>query len=137
MNEIQGAIGQVQLARLDYVLAEQRRKTREKSKRPLPGSPGSNFATFPIPDGDGGDTLAFFLPDAKAARAFNDLLAKAKIDTKILPSAMNWHFAGNWAHMIQSLPPYRTDAWPKSETLLKRAIALPISVRMSEEQKAG
>jgi len=38
--------------------------------------------------------------------------------------------------MIQSLPPYRTDAWPKSEALLKRAIALPISVKMSDEQKA-
>jgi dTDP-4-amino-4,6-dideoxygalactose transaminase len=49
---------------------------------------------------------------------------------------MNWHFAGNWAHMMQSIPPHRPDAWPKSETLLKRAIALPISVRMSEEQKA-
>jgi dTDP-4-amino-4,6-dideoxygalactose transaminase len=48
---------------------------------------------------------------------------------------MNWHFSGNWSHMIQHLPPYRTDAWPKSEALLKRAIALPISVRMSDEQK--
>jgi dTDP-4-amino-4,6-dideoxygalactose transaminase len=47
---------------------------------------------------------------------------------------MNWHFAGNWNHMIQYLPPFRVDAWPQSEGLLKRAIALPISVRLSEEQ---
>jgi dTDP-4-amino-4,6-dideoxygalactose transaminase len=47
---------------------------------------------------------------------------------------MNWHFVGNWNHIIQFCPPYRTDAWPQSEALLKRSIALPISVRMSEEQ---
>jgi len=56
------------------------------------------------------------------------------VDTKILPSAMNWHFVANWNHIIQFCPPYRTDAWPQSEKLLKRAIALPISVVMSEEQ---
>jgi len=61
-------------------------------------------------------------------------LAREKIDTKILPSAMNWHFVGNWNHIIQYCPPYRTDAWPISEALLKRAIALPISVRMNEDQ---
>ena len=135
MNEIQGAIGQVQLARLDFVLAEHR-KHKGEIKKAIGKIPGIEFRDLPDPAGDGGDTLAFFLPDAKAAKAFNDLLAKAKIDTKILPSAMNWHFAGNWGHMMQYLPPYRADAWPKSEALLKRAMALPISVRMSEEHKA-
>jgi dTDP-4-amino-4,6-dideoxygalactose transaminase len=47
---------------------------------------------------------------------------------------MNWHFAGNWNHMINLLPPFRTQAWPKSEALLTRAIAIPISVIMSPEQ---
>jgi 8-amino-3,8-dideoxy-alpha-D-manno-octulosonate transaminase len=133
MNEIQGAIGKVQLARLDQVLAAQRRNNA-RIKEGIAGIPGLEFRDQPDPNGDGGDTLAFFLPNAPAAKAFNQFLAKEKIDTKILPSAMNWHFAGNWNHMIQYLPPFRVDAWPQSEGLLKRAIALPISVRLSEEQ---
>jgi len=133
MNEIQGAIGQVQLERLGFVLSEQRRN-KDRIKKVIAQIPGIEFRNLPDPAGDGGDTLAFFLPEAKTARAFNESLAQSKIDTKILPSAMNWHFAGNWNHMMRYLPPHRTDAWPKSEALLKRAIALPISVRMSEEQ---
>jgi len=133
MNEIQGAIGRVQLARLDRVLADQGRN-KAQIKKGIAEIPGIEFRDLPDPNGDGGDTLAFFLPNAQVAKAFNQFLAKEKIDTKILPSAMNWHFAGNWSHMIKLLPPFRTDAWPRSEALLKRAIALPISVRMSEEQ---
>jgi 8-amino-3,8-dideoxy-alpha-D-manno-octulosonate transaminase len=133
MNEIQGAMGKTQLGRLDFVLAEQRRHKAE-IKEAIGEIRGIEFRDLPDPAGDGGDTLAFFLPDAKGARAFNDFLAKEKIDTKILPSAMNWHFVGNWNHMIAYCPPYRTDSWPRSEAVLKRAIALPISVRMSEEQ---
>jgi 8-amino-3,8-dideoxy-alpha-D-manno-octulosonate transaminase len=134
MTEIQGAMGKVQLERLDFVLGEQR-KHKGEIKEAIGKIRGIEFRSLPDPEGDGGDTLAFFLPDARTARAFHDLLGRAKIDTKILPSAMNWHFAGNWAHMTRSLPPHRPNAWPKSEALLKRAIALPISVRMSEEQK--
>ena len=133
MNEIQGAMGKVQLDRLDFVLAEQRRHKAE-IKKAIGEIRGIEFRELPDPAGDGGDTLAFFLPDAQKARAFNESLAKRKIDTKILPSAMNWHFVGNWNHIIQFCPPHRTDAWPRSEALLKRAIALPISVRMSDEQ---
>ncbi len=135
MTEVQGAFGLVQLNRLDSVLADQR-KNKEEIKKAITTIPQVQLRDLPDPAGDGGDTLAFFLPDAKVAKAFNEHLAKSKVDTKILPSAMNWHFSGNWNHMIRHLPPYRTDAWPKSEGLLKRAIALPISVRMSEEQKA-
>jgi 8-amino-3,8-dideoxy-alpha-D-manno-octulosonate transaminase len=133
MNEIQGAIGQVQLSRLDFVLAEHG-KHKEEIKKALREIPKIEFRDLPDPSGDGGDTLAFFLPDAQMAKAFNASLAKQKVDTKILPSAMNWHFAGNWNHMIKLLPPFRTHAWPKSEALLTRAIAIPISVIMSPEQ---
>jgi 8-amino-3,8-dideoxy-alpha-D-manno-octulosonate transaminase len=133
MNEIQGAMGKVQLNRLDFVLAEQR-KNKAEIKKAIGKIPGVEFRDLPDPAGDGGDTLIFFLPDIKTAAAFNASLAKQKIDTKILPSAMNWHFIGNWNHIIQYCPPYRVDAWPRSEALLKRGIALPISVRMSSDQ---
>jgi 8-amino-3,8-dideoxy-alpha-D-manno-octulosonate transaminase len=133
MNEIQGAMGKVQLNRLDFVLAEQR-KHKAQIKEGIRGISGIEFRDLPDPNGDGGDTLAFFLPNIQTAKAFNEALARMKIDTKILPSAMNWHFVGHWNHLISYCPPSRPDAWPKSEALLRRAIALPISVRMSQEQ---
>ncbi len=133
MNEVQGAMGKVQLDRLDFVLAEQR-KNKAQIKKAIADLPGIEFRHQPDPAGEGGDTLIFFLPNAQKAKAFNESLVQSKIDTKILPSAMNWHFIGNWKHMMEFCPPHRPDAWPKSETLLKRAIALPISVCMSGEQ---
>lgn len=133
MNEVQGAMGKVQLDRLDFVLAEQR-KNKAQIKKAIADLPGIEFRHQPDPAGEGGDTLIFFLPNAQKAKAFNESLVQSKIDTKILPSAMNWHFIGNWKHMMEFCPPHRPDAWPKSETLLRRAIALPISVRMSGEQ---
>jgi len=133
MNEIQGAIGRVQLSRLDFVLAEQR-KNKARIKKAIADIPGLEFRDLPDAEGDGADTLAFFLPNEKMATQFNKVLAAEKIDTKILPSAMNWHFVGNWNHIIQYCPPYRLDAWPKSAALLKRAMALPISVKMTDAQ---
>jgi 8-amino-3,8-dideoxy-alpha-D-manno-octulosonate transaminase len=133
MNEIQGAIGLAQLARLDYVLAQQR-KNNATIRRAIQDLPGITFRDQPDPAGDGGDTLAFFLPNAQVAKAFNQALGKRKVDTKILPSAMNWHFIGNWNHLIEFCRPNRLDAWPQSEALLKRAIAIPIPVQMSSEQ---
>jgi 8-amino-3,8-dideoxy-alpha-D-manno-octulosonate transaminase len=121
------------LNRLDFVLTEQQ-KHKEQIKEEIHGISGIEFRDLPDPKGDGGDTLAFFLPNIQTAKAFNEALARMKIDTKILPSAMHWHFVGHWNHLISYCPPFRTDAWPKSEALLRRAIALPISVRMSQEQ---
>ncbi len=133
MNEIQGALGCVQLDRLDYVLSEQR-KHKAEIKKALGEISGIEFRDQPDPTGDGGDTLAFFLPTSRNAAVFHESLAKEKIETKILPTAMNWHFIGKWNHIIQFCPPCHPDAWPKSEALLKRAIALPIAVNMNGEQ---
>ncbi len=133
MNEIQGALGLAQISRLDYVLSQQR-KNNAAIKKAIQNIPGIEFRDQPDPSGDGGDTLAFLLPNAQVAKAFNQALARRKVDTKILPSAMNWHFIGNWNHIIEFCRPYRVDAWPKSEGILKRAIALPIAVHMAPEQ---
>jgi 8-amino-3,8-dideoxy-alpha-D-manno-octulosonate transaminase len=133
MNEIQGALGLAQLSRLDYVLSQQR-KNNAAIKKAIQNIPGIEFRDQPDPSGDGGDTLAFLLPNAKVATAFNQSLARRKVDTKILPSAMNWHFIGHWNHIIEFCRPFRVDAWPKSEGILKRAIALPIAVHMAPEQ---
>ncbi len=136
MGELQGAMGLVQLGRLDYVL-EQQRKNKAKVKKAISKIKGLEFRDLPDEEGDGGDTLIFFLPDKERAKRFSSSLTKDGIGTKILPSALGWHFIGNWDHIIGELRnkvEYTKDMWPQTEKLLNRAIAIPISVKMDDEE---
>jgi len=136
MNEIQGAIGLVQLHRLDHVL-ERQCNNKFLIKKELVKVDGLRFRDLTFPDGDGGDTLVFFVPTSKQAQEVSLYLESKGIGTKILPEAMNWHFSGNWSHMLGRFSQFRVDRlaslWPRSDEILGRAIAIPISVRMTEE----
>ena len=65
-------------------------------------------------------------------------LAEKGFDIKILPEALEWHYAGAWAHIFKDFPGYDidnlSDHWPKTGRLLKSSIALPIFVKMEEDQ---
>lgn len=142
MMELSGAIGLVQLGRLDKVLARQRaskaRIVDELNQQELMGPGLLRFREDVDPDGDGGDTLVFFAPTAQQARGIESHLASKGIGTKILPEALNWHFAGNWTHLLSQHPGYEgrdlPSLWPQSGDLLHRAIALPIGVLMTEQE---
>ncbi|MFH2013166.1 MAG: DegT/DnrJ/EryC1/StrS family aminotransferase [Pseudomonadota bacterium] len=138
MSEIQGAIGVVQLSRLDCVISQQR-KNKARIKEAIGGIAGLEFRELPDKDGDGGDTLIFLLPDSQMAKDFEDVLTKDGIETKILPSALEWHYIGNWDHIIKRLngqigkEVYKRDMWPKSDRIINRAIAIGISVNMADD----
>jgi 8-amino-3,8-dideoxy-alpha-D-manno-octulosonate transaminase len=58
--------------------------------------------------------------------------------TNNLPDAINWHYAGTWDHMLKHFPAYNgkdlSRVFAQSDDLLRRAVALPILVNMSDEQ---
>lgn len=128
MNDIQGAIGVVQLDRLDFVLSQQR-KNKAAIKDAIGDIGCIEFREITDEEGDGADTLIFFLPDKEKAERVEDSLTKDNIPTKILPSALGWHFAGCWTHISAD---YSPSLWPKTDKLLNRAIAIPISVKMAD-----
>ncbi|MDY6856992.1 MAG: DegT/DnrJ/EryC1/StrS family aminotransferase [Thermodesulfobacteriota bacterium] len=138
MSEIQGAIGVVQLSRLDHVISNQR-KNKTRIKEAIKDIDGLEFRDLPDKDGDGGDTLVFFLPKSQMAKKTEDILTKEGIETKILPSALGWHYTGSWKHIISRLNRqkgeniYSRDSWPQSENMLNRAIAIGISVNMTDD----
>jgi 8-amino-3,8-dideoxy-alpha-D-manno-octulosonate transaminase len=69
MTEIAGAIAGVQLTKLGGLLAAQRSNHRRILD--AVGQPaGLEFRRRPDPDGDGGSSIGFFLPDADLARRF-------------------------------------------------------------------
>ncbi len=136
MGELQGALGVVQLSRLDHVIGEQR-KNKARIKEALSGIKELRFRALPDAAGDGGDTLIFFLPNKGMAGDFEKELTKEGLGTKILPSALGWHYFANWEHIIQELQgkrEYKRGMWPHSDSLLRRAIAISISVKMPGEQ---
>ena len=56
--------------------------------------------------------------------------------TKILPEALDWHYAGVWGHLLGEYDRYRnTDLetlWPKTGAMLRSSICLNIPVLMDD-----
>ncbi len=75
MSEIQGAIGLVQLSRLNHVIREQR-KNKSRIKEAISKIKGLRFRELPDEAGDGGDTLIFFIPNKGMASDFEQELTK-------------------------------------------------------------
>lgn len=128
MMELQGAVGLVQLKKLDYIL-EKQRENKKKIKEGIKDIKSIEFREIPDIEGDAGDTLIFFLKNKEKAGKFAKFLDENGLGTKNLPDAIDWHFAGTWNHIFSDC-----SLWPKSEELLKRAIAIPIDVKMDDRE---
>jgi 8-amino-3,8-dideoxy-alpha-D-manno-octulosonate transaminase len=126
MTEMQGAVGLAQIKKLDYVLARQR-ENKGKIKEGIKDVKNIWLRELSDEWGDAGDTLIFFIENQEKALNFAKLLKEKGMGTKNLPDALNWHFAGTWSHIFPDV-----SLWPKSEALLRRAIALPIMVNMED-----
>ncbi len=134
-TELQGAIGLAQLSKLDFIIKKQREhKTRMKES--IKRISHLEFREIPNSEGEACDTLIFFVPRREQALLFAKKLAQRGLGTKNLPDAINWHYAGTWTHIFYNDPQYRDknleEVWSQSTGLLRRAIALPIMVNMTE-----
>lgn len=135
MNELQGAVGLAQLRKLDNVVAKQR-ANRESIWQAIRSIPGIMPRLVPAGAQETADALVFFVSDAGQALACREALVARGLGTKILPEAITWHFAGTWHHIPQLAAAHGgrlADAFPVSLDLLRRSVALPITVRMDAE----
>lgn len=135
--EIQGAIGLAQLRKLDYIV----KRMRENKKKVMEGIedlPRIEFREIPDSEGEVGDSLIFFLENKRAAEKFAGLFRKEGYNTKNLPDAIDWHFSGTWNHIFRNYGKYKgkdlEKLWKKSADLLRRAIAVPILVKMDHDE---
>lgn len=137
MTELQGAIGLVQLGKLDAILAAQR--TNKRALKAMIADLPVEFRRIHDPEGELADAIVFYVPAPGLAATFARRMAQEGLGTKNLPDAMNWHFAGRWQHMRQCLPtpdePWERR-WMASAALLERAIAVPVMVKMSDARIA-
>jgi len=134
ITELQGAVGLAQLKKLDFILNRQR-KNKRMLKETLSKIDCIEFRELPDENGDAGDTLIFYLESKEKANKLAKKLSEKGVGTKNLPDAVNWHFAGTWDHIFSSYPELKgknlEEVWNQSADLIRRAIAIPIMVNMT------
>jgi len=124
MTEIQGAIGKVQLKKLNKLLLNNKKKyeilknnINNYKKRILQFKGTSNF-----------DCYIFYIRQEKEKKAIIKILKKYKIGTKNLPDALKWHCAYYWKHIFNNSEILKIKF---TKDLLNKAIAIPIFYKKS------
>ena len=132
MTEVQAVLGLTQLKKLEFILARQR-ANKAVIKNGIAGC-GFEFRQLHDEKGEIGDSLIFFLPNEAAAGTFARELSDRGLHTKNLPDALIWHYAGTWRHLFGDFPALANceRLWPRTDALLRRAIALSIMLRMED-----
>jgi 8-amino-3,8-dideoxy-alpha-D-manno-octulosonate transaminase len=128
MTELQAAIGLVQLDKLDTIISRQRENKARFVELLAPL--GVPFRPCADPAGALDDTLVLLMPSQEQAASMAQEMAANRVGTKNLPSAMRWHFAGWWEHLLGPID----GRWAASAEILNRCIALPVNVLVTEEQ---
>ncbi|RDD30421.1 aminotransferase DegT [Prosthecochloris sp. ZM] len=135
MSELTAAVGIAQLRKMECIL-ERSKANKRRIKEGLADLAGLTFRSFTDEDGAQGDTLIFSLEKRELALRFEQELLARGFGTKILPEALDWHFAGVWGHLLQQYDRYRDcdleSLWPETGMKLRRSICLNIPVLMDD-----
>lgn len=139
MMELQGALGQVQLAKLPQMVKKMQ-EHKAALKEALKRIPGLTFREVLDPKGDSATFLAWFMPDAEKAQALAKLLADNGAGA--IPWGKNtWHAYQNWEHLhagstlaksgwpyqrFEGKVVYGPDDLPQTKELLTRCLSWQI-----------
>jgi len=125
MTELQGAIGKVQLKKLNSLLKDNEKKfkilrnnIKNFNHREMPKYGESNF-----------DNFIFYVKDNHEKDRVLKILKKHKIGTKNLPDAIKWHCAFYWKHIFKKK---EYNDVLKTKKILNKAIAIPILFKKSK-----
>jgi len=151
MMELQGAMGLAQLAKLDGMIASQR-KHKAAMKEAVMQLPGVTFRTILDEAGDSATFLAFMLPDADKARKVNEVL-NANGAGAVYFAVNTWHYYPKWEHLLGGKTlahngwPFRDPdskrkvvydpaALPQSAAIMDRTLVYQVPVKLSAERLA-
>jgi 8-amino-3,8-dideoxy-alpha-D-manno-octulosonate transaminase len=149
MMELQGAIGIAQLAKLDSMIAAQK-KTKAALKEAASAIPGVSFREIIDEAGDSATFLCFFLESREQCQRVNRVLTENKAGA-INFGENTWHFYPRWEHMLAGATVARSgwpfcepdgrrrvvydpELLPVSAELINRTLVYPIPVKMTEER---
>ncbi|MBC8318092.1 MAG: DegT/DnrJ/EryC1/StrS family aminotransferase [Desulfobulbaceae bacterium] len=151
MMELQGAMGLAQLAKLDGMIASQK-KNKAALKEAAAKIPGVSFRTILDEEGDTATFLGFFLPDADTAKKVNAVLRENGAGA-IAFGENTWHFYPKWEHLLAGSTlarsgwpfndeyskrrvVYDADVLPASAAIMNRLLVYQVPVNLSGEQLA-
>jgi 8-amino-3,8-dideoxy-alpha-D-manno-octulosonate transaminase len=126
MTEISGAIGCVQLSKLDFILDEN--KKRYDQLIPLGQLAGLKLRMIPQHATPSYDTFIIKTNDPHLREAIIEHLNNSGIGTKNLPGATIWHCSVNWSHLIQLKHNLAAET---THEYINSHIAIPISLLRS------
>ena len=134
MSELQAAVGIAQLKKIEYILAKQR-ENKNRIKNSLSSEFDVKYRLLIDNNADGADTIIIIMDSEEKALFFTRKLNELGYWTKNLPDAITWHFAGTWDHMLNHFAHINpcSNKWGYTNTLIRKSIALPVSVSMTEE----
>jgi 8-amino-3,8-dideoxy-alpha-D-manno-octulosonate transaminase len=149
MMELQGAIGLAQLAKLDDMIAAQKRN-KALLKDAAAAIPGVRFREILDEEGDSATFLAFMLPDMEKAARVNQVLRDNGAGA-INFGENTWHFYPRWEHLIEGSTLcnngwpfyshgkrrviYDSENLPQSSEIMNRTLVYQVPVKLGEEQK--
>lgn len=136
MTELHGAIGLVQLGKLDMILSSQRANKAKLKKKLVDGGFPFKYRRI-LDEGELGDSLIFTLKNRTQTQAFLTAMKREGLGTKNIPDAIRWHFAKYWSHMFEKYGWYRNSyatEWQRSADLLETSVSLPVMVKMTDER---
>ncbi|MDD4365572.1 MAG: DegT/DnrJ/EryC1/StrS family aminotransferase [Synergistales bacterium] len=148
MSELQGALGLVQLSKLEGALAALR--GRKKAIFEAVADLGLARRVHADPEGDSATQVVFLLPDEASARRFQKASKEAGVGCGNL-SDNTWHYARHWQTLrdgalysrtrcpydcpyVEAMPEYRPVEWPRTHDVLSRTAVYGLSIAMTEEQ---
>lgn len=153
-TEMLGAIGLVQLGRLDGLLEALRRRKRQ-IKAGIEGIAGLQFRRLNDEAGDAGICIIMFLPSVEKATEFNAALAAEGVGTWRLydPAERDYHVYAHWHQVLNKTSTtkanfpwapayyagsvsYSPDMCPRTLDLLGRASHINVSPLFTDEDVA-
>ncbi len=151
MMELQGAVGLAQLAKLDGIVAAQR-KNKAAMRKAISVLPGVKFREIIDPAGDSASFIAFFLPTAEEAVRVNKVLSDEGCGAVYFANN-TWHYYPKWEHLLAGSTlaasgwpfkeadgrrrvVYDSAALPQSAAIIDRTLVYQVPVKLADERLA-
>tara|TARA_Y100001958_G_C21232855_1_gene558803 strand:- start:1341 stop:2498 length:1158 start_codon:yes stop_codon:yes gene_type:complete len=140
ISEVSSAIGIAQLRKVDFIL-EKSKENKKKIKDQLFDIKEIKLRPYTDESGAQGDTLIFSLDTPDQALTLEKILMEDGYGTKILPEAIDWHYAGVWSHIFDEYDQYKDvnieQKFAPTGDLLKRSICLNIPIAVDDKYING
>tara|TARA_B100001248_G_scaffold262314_2_gene257483 strand:- start:1995 stop:3143 length:1149 start_codon:yes stop_codon:yes gene_type:complete len=131
MTELQGAVGISQLKKFNNIF-KKHKKNKNIILKKIKKFKEIRIRDLPNNSIDAAEALIFSLKNQNLARRFRKIFFDKGYSTKILPEALDWHFAGKWTH-IKELNLKKSNSYKKSLKKINKYVSLQIFYKMKDD----